>query len=277
MRPPANPHAAADAMGRPGGAHGRVALATTSSRAVAAVLPSIRAARRIVAPSGAGRGELGVDVDRRAGRDERAHLHVRHPRRRGLSCRRASASPRPRRPSRDRSARRAAASPGKTGRRGKWSPKNGADCGHEQRRAGARRRGRRPCARRAARRRRGSGRPARRRRGSARSAPRARRANRTPRPAASDRGNRRARSRPSRRRWRARHRRPRARRSSRCRRRDRACCRARPRDRKRVSLASAATGRPRKPTCAIATHAASCPTASATRQGGNAAMPAGTA
>ena len=41
---------------------------------------------------------------------------------------------------------------------------------------------------------------------------------------------------------------------------------------KRVSVASAATGRPRKSMCAIATHAASWPTASATRHAGNAAI-----
>jgi hypothetical protein len=45
---------------------------------------------------------------------------------------------------------------------------------------------------------------------------------------------------------------------------------------KRVSLASAATGRPRKAIFCIDTQAASWPTASATRQDGNAAMPSGT-
>ena len=77
-------------------------------------LPFARAVRRIVAAFG-GRGELRVELEHVARRDERAHLDVRHPRGRGPVPRAASASPRPRAPSRGRSARRAAASPGTPG------------------------------------------------------------------------------------------------------------------------------------------------------------------
>ena len=117
----------------------------TRARAVATVLPS----RRAPSARSSRHAVLGVPQLRRAsssawpGRDERAHLHVRHPRRHerraGAPVRRLARERR----SRGRSARRAAASPGNTGRRGKWSPKNGADVGHVQRRASPTRRGRR--------------------------------------------------------------------------------------------------------------------------------------
>ncbi len=249
--------------------------AANSSRAVATVLPLAHRARSAMIarlPSVAARASSASSVEHVAGRDERAHLHVGHPRRAPgrVPAGQSVASPRA------ACARPICASSssvaGNTGRRGKWSAKNGADAGTcsvaRRRLAGHAS----PCARRRGARRRGSGRAARPRRAAARSAPRSASGESNsstgsigPRQSTSSITRCAVDARP------AARRRPRRRRSVSISTASSSVSPGATSARKRVSLASAATGRPRKPMCSIATHAASWPTASATRHDGNAA------
>ena len=174
-------------------AHASSLPASSTPRGGDALAVDMRAERDLASTPSAGGAQLGGDARARwPGRDERAHLHVRHARRARRRRRGASASPRAASShARGRSAHRAAASPETPGGAENDRRRTAPSCGTVQRRAQPTSPGTRSTtstsrgahAAKAARRRAA-------RRAAARSARAAPPANRTRRPAASGRGSR---------------------------------------------------------------------------------------